>query len=112
MFLAASFAAAGSLATGFAPYFAEVWALPPVLLVSCVFIALLAVVNYIGITESVVANMVMTFVEVAGLIIVMIVGIMVVAQGKANFAALGEFSASRATRSSRSSPAWRWRSSP
>ena len=56
---------AGSLATGFASYFHEVWALPPLLLVSIGFILLLALVNYIGITESVVANMLMTFVEVA-----------------------------------------------
>ncbi|WP_445257874.1 APC family permease [Nocardioides aurantiacus] len=93
LFLASSFAAAGSLATGFASYFAEVWAAPPILLVSLVFIALLAVVNYIGITESVVANMVMTFVEVAGLIIVMIIGVTVVFQGDADFTVLGDFSA-------------------
>src|SRR3712207_2864610 len=51
--LAAVFAAAGSLATGFASYFHEVWELPPLLLVSLGFIVVLAVVNYIGITESV-----------------------------------------------------------
>ncbi len=92
-FLSASFAAAGSLATGFSAYFAELWTLPPGLLVSLVFIFALAIVNYIGITESVVVNMVMTFVEVAGLIIVMIIGIVYVAQGKADFSTLGEFSA-------------------
>ncbi len=92
-FLASSFAAAGALATGFAQYFAEVWDLPPTLLVTLVFILLLAVVNYIGITESVVANMVMTFVEVAGLIIVMIIGIIYVAQGNADFGTLTEFDA-------------------
>ncbi|GAB3998521.1 APC family permease [Nocardioides marmoraquaticus] len=93
LFLASSFAAAGSLATGFASYFAEVWAAPPILVVSLVFIALLAVVNYIGITESVVANMVMTFVEVAGLVIVMAIGVIVVSRGDADFAVLGDFSA-------------------
>ena len=92
-FLASSFAAAGALATGFAPYFAEVWELPPTLLVTLVFILLLAVVNYIGITESVVANMVMTFVEVAGLVIVMIIGVIYVAQGNADFGTLTEFDA-------------------
>ena len=35
------------------------------------FILVLAILNFIGITESVVANMLMTFVEVAGLVIVM-----------------------------------------
>lgn len=93
LFLASSFAAAGSLATGFAAYFGEVWAAPPVLVVSLVFIALLAVINYIGITESVVANMLMTFVEVFGLVIIMVIGIIVVARGDADFAVLGDFSA-------------------
>ncbi|WP_426246956.1 APC family permease [Nocardioides sp. LHG3406-4] len=93
LFLAASFAAAGSLATGFARYFGEVWDLPPALLVALVFIALLAVVNFIGITESVVVNMVMTLVEIAGLLVVMLVGILVVAQGDADFGVLGDFRA-------------------
>ncbi len=92
-FLSASFAAAGSLATGFSAYFSELWSLPPALLVSMAFILMLAVVNYIGITESVVVNMVMTFVEVAGLIIVMVIGVVYVAQGKADFSTLGDFGA-------------------
>jgi amino acid transporter len=92
-FLSASFAAAGSLATGFSAYFAQVWDLPPGLLVTLVFIAVLAVVNFIGITESVIANMVMTFVEVAGLVIIVIIGIIYVAQGNADFGTLTEFDA-------------------
>jgi amino acid transporter len=91
--LAAVFAAAGSLATGFASYFNEVWALPPLLLVALGFIVCLAVVNFVGITESVVANMLMTFVEVAGLIIVMVIGIWYVAEGNADFGTLTEFKA-------------------
>ncbi|MBS2939205.1 APC family permease [Nocardioides sp. J2M5] len=87
-FLAASMAASGSLATGFASYFAELWAGPPALLVSLVFVAILVVVNYIGITESVVINMLMTFVEAAGLVIVMVIGIVYVAQGNADFGVL------------------------
>ncbi|MBL0748737.1 APC family permease [Nocardioides baculatus] len=87
-FLAASMAASGSLATGFASYFSELWAAPPALLVSLVFVAILVVVNYIGITESVVINMLMTFVEAAGLVIVMIIGIVFIAQGNADFGVL------------------------
>lgn len=87
-FLAASMAASGSLATGFASYFAELWAGPPALLVSLVFIALLVVVNFIGITESVVVNMLMTFVEVAGLLIVLVIGVVHVVQGNADFGVL------------------------
>ncbi len=92
-FLSASFAAAGSLATGFSSYFGQVWDLPPALLISLAFILALAVVNYIGITESVVANMLMTFVEIAGLIIIMIIGVIYVAEGNADFGTLVEFEA-------------------
>lgn len=89
-FLAASMAASGSLAVGFASYFSELWAAPPALLVSLVFVALLVVVNFIGITESVWMNMLMTFVEVAGLLIVLVIGIVYIAQGNADFGVLTE----------------------
>ncbi|EON22965.1 MULTISPECIES: APC family permease [Nocardioides] len=91
-FLSASMAATGSLATGFSSYFATLFddGGPPALLVSLVFLALLAIVNFIGITESVVINMVMTFVEVAGLLIVLVIGVWFVAQGKADFGTLVE----------------------
>lgn len=92
--LSSSFAASGSLAAGFSGYFAEVWDGPPALLISLAFIALLTVVNFIGITESVVANVAMTIVEVTGLVIVMIVGITVIAQGDADFGVLGQFDTS------------------
>jgi amino acid transporter len=91
--LSACFAAAGSLASGFAGYFAQVWDGPPALLVSVLFILALAVVNFIGITESVVANLVMTVVEVSGLVIVLVVGLVQVAQGDAHFARLVDFTA-------------------
>ncbi len=91
-FLAASFAATGSLAAGFSSYFGELWGAPPALLVSLVFVAVLVLVNYIGITESVVANMIMTFVELSGLIIVLVIGIVFIAQGDADFATLTDIS--------------------
>ena len=93
-FLAASFAATGSLATGFASYFGELWGGPPPLLVSLVFVAFLVLVNYIGITESVVMNMLMTFVELSGLIIVIIIAVYYVGQGKADFGTLTDISVS------------------
>ena len=84
-FLSASFAAAGSLADGFSSYFATLWAGPPALLVTLLFILALSIVNFIGITESVVINMVMAFVEIAGLVIVMIIAIWYIAEGNADF---------------------------
>ncbi len=92
-FLSASFAAAGSLATGFAQYFAQLWSGPPVLLVTLLFIVLLSVVNFIGITESVVVNMLMAFVEILGLLIVMIIGVWFIAEGDADFGTLTDFNA-------------------
>jgi amino acid transporter len=89
-FLSASFAAAGSLATGFSQYFLELFT-APALLVSLLFIVALSVVNFIGISESVVINMVMAFVEIVGLVIVMIIGIWHVAEGNADFGVLTEF---------------------
>ena len=90
-FLSASFAAAGSLATGFAQYFAEIWPGPPALLVCLAFVAVLTVVNFIGITESVVINMLMALVEILGLLIVMVIGVWYVAEGSADFGVLADF---------------------
>jgi len=91
--LSAVFAASGSLATGFARYFGSIFDLAPALLVTLAFIVILTVVNFIGITESVVVNMVMTFIEVFGLLVVMAIGIIVVVQGDADFGVLTSFSA-------------------
>lgn len=90
--LGASFAATGSLASGFAGYFEEVWDLPPALLVSLLLLFALAVVHHIGITESVVANAVMTVVEVSGLVIVTLVGLVLIGQGDAEPGRVLEFS--------------------
>jgi amino acid transporter len=90
-FLSASFAAAGSLAGGFASYFATLWEGPPTLLVTLLFILALTIVNFIGITESVVINMLMAFVEIAGLILILIIGIWHIAAGDADFSTLAEF---------------------
>ncbi len=90
-FLSASFAAAGSLAGGFASYFATLWDGPPALLVTLLFILGLSIVNFIGITESVVINMVMAFVEIVGLVIVLVIALWYVAQGNADFGVLVEF---------------------
>lgn len=90
-FLSASFAAAGSLAGGFASYFATLWAGPPVLLVTLLFILVLSIVNFIGITESVIINMLMAFVEIFGLIIVLVIAIWYIAQGDADFGVLVDF---------------------
>ncbi len=89
--LSATFAASGSLATGFARYFNSVWDLPPALLVTLAFVIVLSIVNFIGITESVVANLVMTIVEVSGLVLVVLIGLVYLAQGDGDIAVLTQF---------------------
>ena len=92
-FLSSSFAAAGALSSGFASYFLEVWEFAPALVISLVFLLVLTIINFIGITESVVINMLMTFAEVSGLIIVTIIAIWYIAEGNADFGTLTDFSA-------------------
>ncbi len=90
-FLSASFAAAGALADGFASYFATLWEGPPALLVTLLFILGLSIINFIGITESVIINMVMAFIEIFGLIVVLFIAIWYIAEGNADFGVLVEF---------------------
>ena len=85
--LSANMAAVGSLASGFVRYFSglvglseeSIWGAT---IVALVFVAIITVINLIGITESVVVNVVMTFIEVSGLIIVVIIGIIALVAGR------------------------------
>ena len=90
-FLSASFAAAGSLCVGFASYFLQLWDVPPALLVSLLFLLVLAIVNFIGITESVVANLLMTLVEISGLVIIVAIGIWFIATSEPDYGRLVDF---------------------
>lgn len=89
--LSASFAATASLSNGFARYFGSVFQFSPVLLVTLVFVVILSFINFIGITESVVINLIMTIVEVSGLVIVIVIGIIQVTQGAVDFGVLVQF---------------------
>lgn len=90
--LSASFAATASLSNGFARYFGSIVEFSPALLVTLVFVVILSVINFIGITESVVLNLVMTIIEVSGLVIVVVIGVIHVTQGNADLGVLLEFS--------------------
>ena len=84
--LSANMAAVGSLASGFVRYFSGLIGLPDdaiwaATLIAVVFVAIITAINLIGITESVVANVVMTFVEISGLIIVVIIGVIALVEG-------------------------------
>ena len=95
--LSANMAAVGSLASGFVRYFAGVVgisedAVVPTLLIALAFIAVITVINLIGITESVVANVIMTFIEISGLVIIMIIGVIALFTGISNPGVLLQFS--------------------
>ena len=88
-FLAASLAASGSLATGFASYFAELWAAAA----GAAGVAASSWPRWSSSTTSASPsrwsiNMLMTFVELSGLLIVMLIGVWYVAEGNADFGVL------------------------
>jgi len=61
------------------------------LLVALGFMLLVAAVNLRGVGESVKANVVLTLIELSGLLLVILVGVWVILQGKADFAAVVAF---------------------
>jgi basic amino acid/polyamine antiporter, APA family len=50
-------------------------------IVALIFVTLITVINLIGISESVVVNVIMTFIELSGLVIVMMIGIIALVTG-------------------------------
>ncbi|MGE5764505.1 MAG: APC family permease [Mycobacterium leprae] len=58
------------------------------------FVTLVALVNFRGVGESVKTNVVLTLVELTGLVIVILVGVWVMSQGEADFGALTTFESS------------------
>ena len=81
----ASNAFAGFLRDGFG--MKEQWPAgsTPILLIALGFMTLVAAVNFRGVGESVKANVVLTLVELSGLLLVIFIGLYAVTQGKADF---------------------------
>ena len=85
--VSASLSATGALSLAFGGYFLELvqGIVPiPLLLVALVFVVLLALINFRGISESVKLNMAMSITELSGLAIVLIVGGIVLFSGNAD----------------------------
>jgi amino acid transporter len=57
----------------------------PILLIALGFMALVAAVNFRGVGESVKANVVLTLVELSGLLMIIFIGLFAVTQGDADF---------------------------
>ena len=63
----------------------------PLLLVALVFIALVAVINFIGISESVRLNVAFTLIELGGLLLIIIIGVLSLTGGQAEVSRAFEF---------------------
>lgn len=88
--LAAGIVSVGALSLGFAgDYLAQFVSLPTILVV-LVFLALLALLNARGISESMGANRVATLIEVGGLLMVIVLGAIVVGRGEGDLSRLTE----------------------
>lgn len=79
--LAAGIVSVGALALGFAGDYLEAFVSLPTAIVLIVFLGLLAVLNARGISESLGANRVATVIEVGGLLLVIVLGVIVVGRG-------------------------------
>lgn len=83
--LSATISAAGALALVFGgEYFTSFIEDALTTLIAIIFIILLSLLNFRGISESVWANVVMTLIETAGLIIILIIGAVVLGKGDAD----------------------------
>jgi basic amino acid/polyamine antiporter, APA family len=85
--VAASLAATGALALAFSGYFLELvrsFLSIPLLVAALIFVIVLAYVNFRGISESVKVNLVMSITEIAGLVLVLVIGAAVLFGGDAN----------------------------
>ena len=88
--LSAGIVSVGTLSLGFAGDYLTEFVTLPTMLVVAAFLALLAALNARGISESMGANRVATIIEVSGLILVIVLGVVVVARGDGDLGRLAE----------------------
>lgn len=91
--LAAGVTSAAGLALAFAGDYLATFIDVPTIPAAVVFLALVAALNARGISESVKSNVVMTVIELTGLLIVIVAGAVAVGRGHGDVSRLGEFPA-------------------
>ncbi|MEJ7598895.1 MAG: APC family permease [Kofleriaceae bacterium] len=74
-------ASASAAAIAFGGKYLQEFIAAPEMLAAFGFLAMITLVNFIGISESILVNFILTIVEVAGLVIVLVVGVIGLAQG-------------------------------
>jgi amino acid transporter len=82
---------AATLATAFGGNYFKEFVEAPSRLVSLVFIAVVALINFRGISESVRVNMALTLVEVSGIVLVILIGLWAIGSGDADVSRNFEF---------------------
>ncbi|MEJ7707733.1 MAG: APC family permease [Nocardioidaceae bacterium] len=83
--------ASKAFAENFVAGFKLDWGTTAIMFVALAFMALVAAVNYRGVSESVKANVVLTLVELSGLLLVIFVGFYAMTQGNADFSRITVF---------------------
>ena len=89
--LAAGVTSAAGLALAFAGDYLKTFIAVPAVLAAMVFLVLVALINLRGIKESLTANLVMTVIEVSGLVIVIVVGAVLIGGGGGDLGRTVEF---------------------
>jgi amino acid transporter len=89
---------ASTASRAFAAFFVEGfglgWGETAVMVIALLFMAAVAAINLRGVSESVRANVVLTLVELSGLLIVILVGVWAMTQGEADFSRVTMFETS------------------
>ena len=89
--LAAGVTSAAGLALAFAGDYLATFIDVPAVLAAVVFLGLVAALNARGISESVKSNVVMTVIELSGLLIVIVAGAVMVGGGRGDVSRVGQF---------------------
>lgn len=85
--MSSGIASAATLARGVSgKYLPQLWTDTPVVPVALIFLVLIAALNFRGISESVKANVVLTLIEVAGLLLVIVIAVAALASGEGDLA--------------------------
>lgn len=83
--------ASAAFASNFVAGFELDWGTTAVMLIALCFMGAVAAINFRGVGESVKANVVLTLVELSGLLLVIFIGFYAVTEGKADFGPVFEF---------------------
>lgn len=86
-------ASAGAAARAFGGDYLSVFVNLPTLLVAVLFVAVLSTINFIGISESLKTNLVLTLIELSGLLLIIFIGVLALSDGSADVGRPFTFSA-------------------